>query len=461
MLVLPQEVEVGINGSNMKYYEDLGYEIPRQKNKQYKWTVPNGTKILVNVLDIPPKTSVHILVQCDYCGETYSTTMATYTKIHTKNKIQKDSCKNCRGKAISEKKMKYSYEDMIEIFYQHGFKALISKEEYKSSNTRVPYECLNCGHKSKTTLSMCIIGRGCNICTHKAVHDKQRNNWDDIKQYYIDKNCELLSVEEDYKNKDSLLKYVCHCGRENNTSFNSFKKSYYCRYCRPGNPLQHNIDELKLLFKENNCTLLADEYKGSNKKMPYICHCGRESEIDLEHFLRGERCKQCAFDNARKLYQHPYEYVKECFEEQECELISDTYKNLQSLLDFKCSCGNISKVTLAAFLLGMRCDECMKNNRAKIIGDNPGLARFSEEYELWRQEVYERDDYTCQYCGEYGGKLNVHHLDGYHWCIEKRVDVDNGITLCKNCHNEFHHIYGRNNNTREQFIEWLNNKSII
>ena len=49
----------------------------------------------------------------------------------------------------------------------------------------------------------------------------------------------------------------------------------------------------------------------------------------------------------------------------------------------------------------------------------------------------------------------MHHLDGYNWCIEKRTDETNGITLCSNCHKNFYSIYGKGNNTKEQFEEWI------
>lgn len=79
--------------------------------------------------------------------------------------------------------------------------------------------------------------------------------------------------------------------------------------------------------------------------------------------------------------------------------------------------------------------------------------------------LFERDGYICQCCGNKSGKgnpikLNAHHLNGYHWCKEERYDINNGVTLCEYCHDakyigSFHNIYGRKNNTREQFEEFL------
>ena len=77
------------------------------------------------------------------------------------------------------------------------------------------------------------------------------------------------------------------------------------------------------------------------------------------------------------------------------------------------------------------------------------------EYTYFIKRVLARDKYTCQCCGNKGQNLEVHHLDGYEWCKEKRTDDTNGITLCHNCHKNFHSIYGNGGNTKEQFDEWF------
>jgi hypothetical protein len=61
------------------------------------------------------------------------------------------------------------------------------------------------------------------------------------------------------------------------------------------------------------------------------------------------------------------------------------------------------------------------------------------EYSAWRKAVLRRDAFTCQTCGQVGGKLEAHHIK--HWAShpEYRFDVDNGLTLCKKCHYDEHH----------------------
>ena len=75
----------------------------------------------------------------------------------------------------------------------------------------------------------------------------------------------------------------------------------------------------------------------------------------------------------------------------------------------------------------------------------------------WRNAVFARDDWTCQKTGIRGCTLHAHHLDSFHARPELRFDVDNGATLSKSAHIEFHNLYGRKNNTREQYEEWIAN----
>jgi len=56
------------------------------------------------------------------------------------------------------------------------------------------------------------------------------------------------------------------------------------------------------------------------------------------------------------------------------------------------------------------------------------------EYRDWRRRVFERDDYTCQFCGERGGELHADHIKSYLKYPKLRTKLSNGRTLCKKCH---------------------------
>lgn len=70
------------------------------------------------------------------------------------------------------------------------------------------------------------------------------------------------------------------------------------------------------------------------------------------------------------------------------------------------------------------------------------------EYKAWHKAVFERDNYTCQFCNEQGGDLHAHHINPFMNIIEKHQiktvdqarqcvelwDLSNGITYCEECH---------------------------
>lgn len=118
------------------------------------------------------------------------------------------------------------------------------------------------------------------------------------------------------------------------------------------------------------------------------------------------------------------------------------------------------RIRLSARLQGVSISEWqgfLSNKRQKDMD--------SSEYKEWRTSVFTRDNYTCARCGKRSVKgsevvLCAHHLDSYSTHPEKRLDVNNGITLCNECHHpsisgSFHNLYGTVKNTKEQFSEYM------
>lgn len=71
-------------------------------------------------------------------------------------------------------------------------------------------------------------------------------------------------------------------------------------------------------------------------------------------------------------------------------------------------------------------------------GNKADRIRFRETIQ---KLVIERDDYTCQLCGERGGSLQVDHIQSWAEFIDKRFDMNNCRTLCMGCH--YFITYGR------------------
>ena len=115
------------------------------------------------------------------------------------------------------------------------------------------------------------------------------------------------------------------------------------------------------------------------------------------------------------------------------------------------SCGcqqiEVGKENMEVLLAKQKIEREIKHKDPSTPANLNRFARNCEKSSLWRQEVYQRDSYTCQDCGDArGGNLHAHHivhladlLIGLKTPEEvlespKVWDVSNGVTLCNDCH---------------------------
>lgn len=105
-------------------------------------------------------------------------------------------------------------------------------------------------------------------------------------------------------------------------------------------------------------------------------------------------------------------------------------------------CANIAKARLGtkwpiearlAISQGQRSGKNNANWRGGVNPINEGLRRTTA-YRLWRQRVFERDEFTCQRCSIRGVLLNADHVMPFAFYPDLRFELLNGRTLCVPCH---------------------------
>lgn len=214
-----------------------------------------------------------------------------------------------------------------------------------------------------------------------------------------------------------------------------------------------------------------EEYKNNNTKIR--CRCLIHDEVcesTPKRLLAGHQCcKKCISEDKRRRLVRTHEEFLQLLKDKNIDVVPlEEYVDNTTKILFKCSCGDIWETTPERVLLGNHCKKC---GYKSLLGNknhfyNPNLSsddrlnakyRFRQpEYKKFIRACFERDDYTCQLTGlKSKGDIVVHHLNGYNWDIKNRFNVNNGITLNQVIHNEFHKLYGKGNNTKEQFIEFV------
>lgn len=218
-------------------------------------------------------------------------------------------------------------------------------------------------------------------------------------------------------------------------------------------------------------------YRG--KKQP-ISVLSKHSNIKVE--VKCPKCKEVRSVHYKSICKAGHHFCLKCIrqiKQRKYLNIGDNYGNLAIINPSKksgfsicrCECGNEVEVYNYNLKIGktQSCG-CLRQENLQNIerpkGENHGMwkggvsterERFmqTKEYKDWRISVFERDNFTCQKCGQVGYDLNAHHIKNYADNEDCRTDIDNGTTLCEECHRLFHSTYGIQNNNELQFEEFL------
>lgn len=120
MGLITKEVEICLSSNSQKYYEDLGYCIPKETNKSGRETVKNGTYIKVKTCDLPKNSHCKVDVLCDCCGDKFTVRYAQYLN----NTNKHDGKYMCSSKKVIVGNRRVNttditYEDLIILYKQY------------------------------------------------------------------------------------------------------------------------------------------------------------------------------------------------------------------------------------------------------------------------------------------------------------------------------------------------------
>lgn len=273
---------------------------------------------------------------------------------------------------------------------------------YQGPLVKIRHRCAK-GHVTEVTpAGLRASKHGCSICADIHRAKKDLTSLEDIKEIAESKGLELLTLARESEN-DPLF-FVCSEGHETSYTFKVLKSLTKCKQC--SRSCKRTLDEAKKVFEDHGYKLLATKYINGKTKMPALCPKGHKVQASYTQMQQnGSCCKQCSIErhtgkNSPRWRHDLNETARE-----------ENYRQKRST----------------------------KANR-------------------WSKAIKRRDK-KCVVCGS-TKKLHSHHLNAWATFPDQRFNISNGVTLCKCCHEAFHSYYGKGENTKEQYEEWVGRQEI-
>ena len=274
---------------------------------------------------------------------------------------------------------------------------------------------------------------------------------------------------------------------------------------------KYNIEIIRELFKEKHFVLVSKEYKNCKQKLQFICEKHNDigiQEVTFDKFLhRNQGCSKCGYERVAKFQtKHTIKEVKDLFNNRGYDLISTEYKRSKDKLKYICRKHKekgIQEISLNNFLQNKGCYYCGREvvDNAKRTGLNGELNPMLKggvtqlhnylRYKIsqWKKDSFENANYKCDITGVKDNTLIIHHLYNFSDIMKETLDILNlqihdsinkysdseldnitnkcielhykyglGVCLCEKEHKLFHSIYGKENNTKEQYEQFKLNR---
>jgi 5-methylcytosine-specific restriction endonuclease McrA len=373
-------------------------------------------------------------------------------------------CPKC-GNLLKSKN--YSTEEFIaKAIKVHGNKYDYSKVNYVDSNTKVTIICKEHGEFLQTPSSH-LQGHGCQI--HAAINPPTTEE-------FIAKAIKRYGDKYDYSkvnyiNNKTKVTIICREHGEFLQQPNGHLNGNECIECRGLKPLTKEIFIERAREVHGNVYDYSkvDYINYSTKVIIYCDEHGAFEQTPANHINSKQKCPKCRKRTGKHNPNYKGGVTKDkliLYETYAPQLdkYQDVYKIIKddlSLLGVTCIyCGKIfvpsfnaviGRVSAIQNVNSGECNFYCSENCKKACptfgqlsypkGFKPSTSR--EVQPALRKMVLARDEYTCQKCGVFNNvQLHCHHIDPVVNNPIESADVDNCITLCKDCHEQVHRLGG-------------------
>lgn len=322
--------------------------------------------------------------------------------------------------------------------------------------------------------------------------------------------CKLLTTKEEFEeekikqekaNWNVKFKVQCKCGNSFLCNWNTFtsankRQCTNCGHKLLGQLRKHNYNKVKNNIESiEGYKLLSEEYIGCDNKLKIQCSKGHKFEMSYYIFNNvGCRCPLCNGEEMRLKLQTPIEDIYKYINNQNYKFVEwiDEYQNAKSKFKLKCSEGHEFITNYDGFkICKHRCSICVSAKTRGIghwnwKGGVSPLHKYLRHYiNVWKQDSLKQYNYKCYFTKIRNKDLEVHHLRSFsdifqetmitldlpireqlsEYTIEELKSIEDkclelhyvyglGVPLRRDIHMLFHHEYGYNSTTEEDFREF-------
>lgn len=440
-MLINKTVMVRWNGFTRKYYESRGY----------KWTKQNDL-FECSIEDLQVNSTVKVEVKCDYCVDGVAfKEYRSYLK--ERELVQKDCCKNRKcmvnkseevnivkygvkninqtdeRKEYARKIFQTPIHEVIDISRGKDLQ-ILNVDDYQNDRTRLYVICTNHLDKGIQETNFANIKKNKHCCKYvrpEITSKTKKLDGQIVYDNFLKNNLIPLFKPEEYQRNDISLPYKCPNHLDNGVQYRSYMNLEYCvgcEYCsreRTSSALKNNEDEVFSYFKSRDLNVL-DNQKYINEKKHILFTCNKHPESIQQtsyHSLRNTKtpCEHCRIESS----------------------VGELNRRLRS---------SLSK---------------------------------------WKKESEKKSNYKCVLTGS--GAYDIHHLYSYNSIIKDSLKLlglpikeeyssmefrkiknivlemhENYLGVCirPDLHIIFHQVYGKHDNTPEQFEQfkynYFNNK---
>lgn len=227
---------------------------------------------------------------------------------------------------IFSTKNPYFYENMLN-YIKNNVKSntilLSKKEDIKNIDQYLKFRCGECGREYLTTWHIFLKNTDhiCNFCfNRKRAKGETNTNHKDTNKFHIEAQKRGLIILDDCNIKyHSRILVQDTNGYRGLIAPNSIMKGSSFERFGIKNP--YTIDNIRVFAfnKGWDCIVYNQEYKGDKIPLKFMCSCGNDFYVDINHFVAGKyQCNECRVKQsaiAAKvelwLNQHNISYHKE------------------------------------------------------------------------------------------------------------------------------------------------------